>query len=265
MQQWNTFITLDDDHATSDHGTVARGGKIYVFGGWKANYESPKNETFSIDTRSNGKIEDLKPMMSQRGDIAAVHYKHGHIDAAFVIGGFGEEYCKPVATVERYFFDSNFWSESSNENLDLGVARGDKVAAVMDAKILVVAGEDKHEDLCDTPDLQPSVQAQAVDTVEVLDPLSKTPKWEVHPDFPVERFRSASAIDEKTNTLYVFGGQKSHNIDCDCYKTADEIYSYQGEQKKGGLSKAATGLIVTACVLLVAGVGFFYFRRTKRA
>jgi len=264
-QKWTTYITLDDDHATSDHGSVVRDGKIYVFGGWKGDYSGPKETTFSIDTRNNGKIEDLTPMITKRGDIAAVHYKHGSIDAAFVIGGFGDEFCAPLDTVERYNFDSDSWTESTSDDLDLGSARGDKVAAVVDKKIFVVGGEDKHEDLClEVNNLEPSVAAQAVDSVEVLDPLEKSPKWKNEADFPVERFRAASALDEKSNKLYVFGGQKAYSNDCDCYKTADEIYVHEGEQRGGGLSTTATALIATASVLAVVGSALFFFRRRNQ-
>ena len=155
--------------------------------------------------------------------------------------------------------------DSKPDDLDLGSARGDKVAAVVDKKIFVVGGEDKHEDLClEDNNLEPSVAAQAVDSVEVLDPLEKSPKWKNEADFPVERFRAASALDEKSNKLYVFGGQKAYSNDCDCYKTADEIYVHEGEQRGGGLSTTATALIATASVLAVVGSALFFFRRRNQ-
>lgn len=88
-QEWTDFITLDDDHAVSDHGTVLYRGKIYVFGGWDEFYQGPRATTFSIDPMDNGKIEDLTPMFTPRGDVAAVHFNHGGVNEAYIIGGFG--------------------------------------------------------------------------------------------------------------------------------------------------------------------------------
>jgi len=145
-QSWSTFITLGDEYVASDHGSVVRGDKIYIFGGYGPNY-TVKTKVFSIDAKT-GTIDNLTPMLTKRGDVAALYYNHGNIDAAYVIGGFNDDndYCAPLTTVERYNFESNTWTESSSDQINLGTARGDKAAVVMDKKILVIGGEDKHED-----------------------------------------------------------------------------------------------------------------------
>ena len=176
-QEWNDFITLDDKYAVSDHASVLHGRKIIFFGGWDAFY-TPVATTFSIDPSDNGKIEDLEPMIKSRGDIAAVHYDHGGVNEAFVIGGF-HEYCQPLNTIERYDFKKNYWMEISTEKLIQG--RGGKVATVFDKKIYIMGGEDKREDLCSD---NASVESQAIDNVEVFDPLAKSPSWVLHSLIP---------------------------------------------------------------------------------
>ena len=147
-QKWSTFITLADDYAASDHGSVVRKGKIYVFGGYDEFFSVVKTKAFSIDVRNDGNIENHTPMLTKRGDVAAVYYNHGKIDAAYIIGGFNDDnnFCAPLTTVERYNFASDSWTESSSDQIYLGSARGDKAAVVMDRKILAIGGEDKHED-----------------------------------------------------------------------------------------------------------------------
>lgn len=146
-QSWSTFITLDADYVASDHGSVVRGDKIYIFGGYDSGYVA-KTKVFSIDAKT-GTIDNLTPMLTKRGDVAAVYYNHGNIDAAYIIGGFNDDnyFCAPLTTVERYDFGSDSWTESSSDEINLGSARGDKAAVVIDKKIIVIGGEDKHEDM----------------------------------------------------------------------------------------------------------------------
>lgn len=263
-QKWSTYITLDSQHETSDHGSVARDGKIYVFGGWTADYEA-KTTVFSIDTNDEGKITDLEPMPTERGDISAVHYNHGKVNHAFVLGGFTHmnDYCSPLATVERYSYKENSWTTSATIT-DMGHERGDKAAAVVNEKIVIIGGEDKHEDYCDANvDLDPLQHSIGVDKVEVFNPRKEKDGWKFHSDLPETRFRAAAALDEKENVLYFFGGQKSHDMTCNCYKTSNDIYHYEGGVR-GGLSGTAIGLIVAASVIVVFGLGFIIMRRRKR-
>ena len=253
-------------YALSDHGSVVRDGKIYVFGGYNEDYSVVKSKTFSIDTRDGGKIEDLTSMLTARGDVAAVRYDHGKIDAAYLIGGFNGDnnFCAPLPTVERYDFKSNEWTESTSDEINLSSERGDKAAVVMDKVILTIGGEDKHEDMCekDASELDPFTHSVGVKEVEVLDPRDKTPRWKYATDLPDIRFRAAAALDKKSNTLYFFGGQKAFDNDCKCYKTASDVYSYQGAT--GGLSTTAIVLISVGCVLFVATAAFFMRKRTRK-
>lgn len=262
-KKWETYITLDANHETSDHGSVVRDGKIFVFGGWTSFYEA-KTTVFSIDTMDNGKIKDLEPMPTARGDLAAVHYDQSGIDSAYVIGGFSHKgnYCEPLATVESYDFKSDSWTLSKTET-DLGSERGDKIAVVVDKQILAIGGEDKHEDMCDvqkSANLDPHQQSVAVDEVEIFNPKKSKDGWDYESDMPEIRFRAAGALDEKENVLYVFGGQKSFDADCNCYKVANEMYSFEGDHN-GGLSTTGIALISVACVVSVLGLAFVLYRR----
>lgn len=241
-----------------------------MFGGWPADYSAARSNTYSIDTRNEGKIEELTPMFTERGDVAAVRFNQKSKDIAFVIGGFTDanNFCAPLNTVENYDFKNDKWYQSSSENMDLTTERGDKVADVMDGLVLVIGGEAKHEDMCNetlSADLNPHIHAQGIHDIEVLDPLEKDAHWEKATNLPEIRFRAASAVDEKSNTLYLFGGQKSHNPTCNCYRTSDDIFSYVGEQpkKSGGLGATGTALIVTACVLVLLVGAIFVIRRRK--
>ncbi len=256
QQKWSVYLTLDEDHQTSDHASVVRDGKIYVFGGWTPFYDA-KADVYSIDTENDGKIEDLEPMSKARGDIAGLHYKHNGIDAAYIMGGFSNEndYCAPFPTVEAYDFKKNSWETSHS----LSSERGDKAAVVIDEMIFAVGGESKHEDMCekDAAELDENEHSVAVDDVEVLDPKSKD-GWKFMTKLPEIRFRASAAVDEKTNTIYLFGGQKSFNPDCNCYKTANTIYYYEGHGH--GLGVFPIIVIVVASIAVV-GLAFFFIRR----
>eukprot|EP00558_Chaetoceros_sp_UNC1202_P009664 CAMPEP_0197247582 /NCGR_PEP_ID=MMETSP1429-20130617/29418_1 /TAXON_ID=49237 /ORGANISM="Chaetoceros sp., Strain UNC1202" /LENGTH=388 /DNA_ID=CAMNT_0042708521 /DNA_START=135 /DNA_END=1301 /DNA_ORIENTATION=+ len=259
-QQWSEYITLDGNHEVSDHGSVARDGLIYVFGGYTSGYEA-KTSTFSINTKDGGKIKDLEPLPTGRGDIAAVHYDHGSIDGAYVIGGFTHvnNFCAPFATVERYDFKSDSWMVSKTTT-DLGKERGDKAAVVMDKMILSIGGEDKHEDMCSEASgtaLDPFQHSVGIDEIESFNPRKGDEGWQYESNLPEIRFRTAAAVDEKENVLYVFGGQKAYNAQCDCYKTSDKIFTFEGE--KGGLSTTAIVLISGACVAVFLSIAGYCF------
>ena len=254
---------MDSDHAVSDHATVVRDGKIYVFGGYNDDYSEVKTRTFSIDTRASGAIEELASMPTKRGDLSAVYYNHGGYDHAFLIGGFTDanNYCAPLATVEVYNFNSKTWDVATTTN-DLDNERGDKVAVVLDGKILAIGGEDKHEDTCDGVDLDPFTQGTVVvDEIESWDPRSAA-GWQDETDLPEIRFRSAGAVDERSNTLYFFGGQKAFDQTCNCYKTADDIYVIVGEQSSG-VSNTAIALATSGTVAVVALAALLCVRRKR--
>lgn len=258
QQKWSVYLTLEESYQTSDHASVARDGKIYVFGGWDAFY-SAKDKVYSIDTKDNKKITDLEPMTHTRGDIAVVHYKHKGIDAAYIMGGFSNEneYCAPFPTVESYDFKKDAWTASHS----LSSERGDKAAVVIDEMIFAVGGEGKHEDMCDKSpsELDENEHSVAVDDVEILDPKDKD-GWKFMTKLPQIRFRASAAVDKKSNTLYLFGGQKAYNPDCNCYKTADTIYYYEGHGH--GLGAFPIVVIVLASVAVV-GLGFIFLRRRR--
>jgi len=253
VNTWFEFMTLDDKYASSDHASVVHEGEIYVFGGYDAGYGT-KSTAFKINIEMK-EITDLEPMEHTRGDIAAVTYDYGGVEGAFIIGGFSGEnnWCEPFPTVQLYNYDKKSWTTSHS----LKSERGDKAAVVIDKTILAVGGEDKHEDYCsDTNVLDENDYSVAVDDVEALDPR-KNDGWAFKSKLPEIRFRASAALDEKSNTVYFFGGQKSHDSTCNCYKTASDIFVYEGHQGLGG------GAVAGIAIGSIVGAGLIGFLLMK--
>eukprot|EP00551_Chaetoceros_affinis_P000532 CAMPEP_0203656966 /NCGR_PEP_ID=MMETSP0088-20131115/43204_1 /ASSEMBLY_ACC=CAM_ASM_001087 /TAXON_ID=426623 /ORGANISM="Chaetoceros affinis, Strain CCMP159" /LENGTH=371 /DNA_ID=CAMNT_0050518113 /DNA_START=273 /DNA_END=1388 /DNA_ORIENTATION=+ len=246
---WSTFDTLDPPYTLSDHASFARDGAIYVLGGYDINYDT-RNAFFSIDIDTK-QITDLAPMLTKRGDANAAYYNHDGMEAVFIMGGFSKEttleFCEPLEEAEMYNFATKEWTEIA----PLNNQRGDKGVVVLNNRILAIGGEDKHESLCSgTSDVLPSSHAIVVDDVETYNPLDgDDATWEVESDFAQFRFRTASAVYDETDTVYIFGGQLAYDPSCTCYKTSTDIYSYREVHDHPSSSSSRTMAIVVGAVV----------------
>jgi N-acetylneuraminic acid mutarotase len=226
---WTNFMSSSDayaPYATSDQASFAKDKSIYILGGYFSDYEvSDDVIALNIETKE---IVPLDSMKKKRGDVQAAYYNQGGIEAIYMMGGFTSEtstpFCEPLFDAEKYDFATNTWSDIK----PLVNQRGDKGVVVLNEKILAIGGETKHESLCSGGSVEPSSQAIVVDDVESYNPLDgDDAEWKIESDFIQFRFRSAVAVAEKLDTVYVFGGQLAYNADCKCYKTSNDIFAYR--------------------------------------
>lgn len=226
---WTNFMSSSDayaPYATSDQASFVKDKSIYILGGYFSDYETSDDViALNIETKE---IVPLDSMKKKRGDAQAAYYNQGGIEAIYMMGGFTSEtstaFCEPLFDAEKYDFATNTWSDIN----PLVNQRGDKGVVVLNEKILAIGGETKHESLCGEGLVEPSSQAIVVDDVESYNPLDgDDAEWKIESDFIQFRFRSAVAVAEKLDTVYVFGGQLAYNADCKCYKTSNDIFSYR--------------------------------------
>jgi len=248
---WFTLMDLADFDAKyqmSDQGSLGRGNRIFIFGGWSADYSTTFKRAFSIDIESK-EIVDLNDMIDPRGDISVVYYNSGGVEAAYTMGGFHGNSCGPRAEAEMYNFDTNIWTAID----PLGHARGDKAVVVFNDKIHAIGGETKHESACEENNgIDISSYSLAVDTVESYDPREDKPEWEVESDMTAVRFRAAAAADEALNVAYIFGGQLLFDPTCNCYATSENIFAYREVRHSGAsVEKAASYFVVTVVTMLM--------------
>lgn len=252
---WSEFdVPSFDDFAASDQTSFARGGSIYTLGGYSADYGT-KDTFFSINVESRN-ILSLKSMITKRGDANAAYYKNGNMESVFIMGGFSSEtskpFCEPLSEAERYDFSTNKWTSIS----PLVNQRGDKGVVVLNDAILAIGGEDKHESICSGVDeVEASSHAVVVDDVESYYPQDgDDAKWEVELDFAETRFRSAAAVAESTDTVYVFGGQMAYDVNCECYKTSSDIFSYRETHAHPHSSAFGRKIVNTVIGISVASI-----------
>lgn len=251
---WSNFMPLEAKYAPSDQASFGRDGSIYILGGYYENYDTRDN-FFSINIETK-QILDLKPMNTKRGDAQAAYYHQKDIEAVYIMGGFTKEttkeFCEPLNDAEKYDFDTNTWTEIE----PLKNQRGDKGVVVLNNKILAIGGEDKHESLCSGgSDVEASSHAIVVDDVESYNPLDgDEATWEVESDFIEFRFRTASAVSEQKQTVYIFGGQLAYDPACKCYKTSKDIFSYRDTHDDSGTSCKKMAFVITIFVAFITAL-----------
>jgi hypothetical protein len=154
----------------------------------------------------------------------------------YVLGGFTDvnNYCAPLASVERYDVSTNVWYSVA----DMLKARGDMGVALLNHRIYTVGGETKISTYCTNNAIENAAAASlTVNNVESYDPnnnnfisnpyaSSDSTPWIDENDLFQPLFRSWAAAWPATNTLYVFGGQQLYNLTCDCYKSSGYVYGF---------------------------------------
>jgi len=247
--QWSTLMNLPESYEVSDNAAVGYNGTIFVSGGYNANYVA-SNSTFAIDVTSKV-ITDKAQMKKARGDAHAVTYSLEGREVAYIMGGFTHMngFCEPLKEAERYDFVKDEWvSIDSLKN-----KRGDKAITRLNCKILAIGGESKHPGICKNETVSKDSQTIPVDDVESYNPSDTDPEWRIETKLPNHYFRFAAAAVEKTDSVYVFGGQEAYSGDCDCYKTSNRIYALRDMTNTCNLSSVGTGTYFTT------SFGFFLF------
>jgi len=135
----------------------------------------------------------------------------------------------------------------------LEVGRADKALVAVNGLIIAMGGETKSA--CDG---DPAHATKPINDVEVLkvrrDGIDA--EWEnMHP-LPDDRFRFTAAPDPESSSVYVFGGQKFFDKDCNCFATSDLVLKYDvpsmsGSARSGGVWGVVVGVMIGFGALFV--------------
>lgn len=219
--------------ATSDLAVFAVDSVLYLIGGYEA-YYAVSNRTSKLDTQSLT-ITQGSDMLEKRGDIAAAHLDDNTV---YVTGGFGEDFCNPHDTVERYDVAENKWTKAA----PLMLGRGDKSLVGLKGRLYAVGGEHKDTDC--------SPRSVPVGHVEVYDPIHD--KWVEESKIPEERFRFVAAA--VSDQIYIFGGQKFHNSSCNCYQLANDVLSYSDNVLRPSAERLYSGSVALQITGVIGAV-----------
>ncbi|KAL7577344.1 hypothetical protein ACA910_002079 [Epithemia clementina (nom. ined.)] len=224
---WSTYSGLEEQYLLSDHTGFSNQQYVYFAGGYDVNYTAMPI-TFRIDANAsdldpfapNLVLEDMSPMLVERGDIAAAFTN----DFAIVAGGFTHTngFCEPHVHAEQYSFQDNTWSEIAS----ITYGGAERALVALEGKIFAIGGERQVEGLCDLADElkpDPGEQTITLDRVERYD--IEDNHWTILSDLPDPRFRFP-AVGYK-NLIYTFGGQLQYDESCLCYRTTDVVVVYE--------------------------------------
>jgi len=244
--QWSTLMNLPVSYQLSDNAAVGYNGMIFVTGGYDKNFDA-SNSTFAIDVASKV-ITDKAQMKKARGDAHAVTYSLEGREVAYIMGGFTHmnSFCEPLKEAERYDFDKDEWVSVDS----LKSKRGDKAITRLNCKILAIGGESKHAGICKNETVSKENETIPVNDVESYNPSDKDPEWKIETNLPNHHFRFAAAAVEKTDSVYVFGGQEAYSDGCKCYKNSNRIYALRDMTNTCNLSSV---------VHFTTSFGFFLF------
>mmetsp|Transcript_34463 Transcript_34463/g.80008 ORF Transcript_34463/g.80008 Transcript_34463/m.80008 type:complete len:389 (+) Transcript_34463:73-1239(+) len=238
----STWSTLPEAflNATTDNAAFAHGGKIYIVGGYDAQW-SAKTTTYIFDPSKAGLAAwTMGPEMQQgRGDFSALMVG----DSAFAIGGFhdGNNFEAPLETIER--LDVGAGATKWMVRKAMSTARGDKAVAAVNGALHVVGGEGKSTDGHSVP----------LQDVEVYHPDCN--EWKEGGDIPSKRFRFTAASHDQS--LYIFGGQGylegTYGTAASKYPLMSKVEEFSETVKETPLtSAAASSAAVCAALSLVA-------------
>ena len=209
---WSTSFQLEAIMAKSDFGMFANDNSLYMVGGYDKDYTA-SNSTYKLNLGTLG-VEELGNLVESRGDI------HAEIvgDKAVVTGGFTHEngFCQAKNSTEIFDLSTNEWTQLD----DMNIHRGDQAVVSLDNLLFVIGGEYKIKCSGD-----PAESTTPSDEVDVLD-LSATSSWRKLDEIPDNRFRFQGEAFPPTDTIYIFGGQKYYDVDCDCYAVSDKVLAY---------------------------------------
>jgi len=171
----------------SDHGSFVVGSTIYLVGGYDQNYDS-LNLVYAYDTTTKTWTQKAN-LTHDRGDIS-VDYLNGF---AYAVGGYSmNDWCAPLAIVERYDPVANAWTDVA----PMKYPGGDKASATLGGEFIVLGGEQK-----DTP--INCTYSVPIYNVESYDPPRNT--WFQEEALIVPKFRFDA--EPLNGSVYVFGGQ----------------------------------------------------------
>jgi N-acetylneuraminic acid mutarotase len=230
--EWTSFH-LPEKYNSSDLASFAHDNEAFFAGGYNYTYGF-LDTVLAIDTVATMESNQLvmtekEPLLTGRGDLSAA--TDDASTYALISGGFGSDqgFCEPLASVERYDFETGNWSSAAPLNL----ARSDLALEELNGYIFAIGGEAQVSNVCSNDPPEPGERTIPIDDVERFDGS----EWTVLADLPNHRFRSAAVAFDDVNQIYTFGGQVSYSSDCMCFRTSSEVVVYAEDD--GGSSSDA--------------------------
>lgn len=197
-------------------------------------------------------MENVASLKTARGDIIAAASADGQ--HAFVGGGFTPEndWCEPLSSVEQYTFGSDSWESLP----DLIQERAEIVMVELDNHLYALGGERQIENICElVEEVEVSELTVGSESIEVYERTSTNNEWKILEEFSDHKFRFAAVGVEENGRIYAFGGQKSWEEKCQCFRTTKDVIVF-GE----GLGSAGVNLSMSVFMGLGAsalGASFF--------
>lgn len=212
---WTTPFQLEPIMAKSDFGMFSYNANLYMMGGYDSAYTA-SNSTFKLDM-STLAVTELSNMVESRGDIYAERI--GNV--VVVTGGFTHEdyFCQAKNSTERYDISQDSWVKMN----DMNINRGDQALVALENYLFALGGE--YKITCTGDAAESTTPADEVDVLD-LSTASTTTPWTKLDDIPDNRFRFTGEAHPPTDTIYIFGGQKYYDVDCDCYAVSDKVLAY---------------------------------------
>jgi len=236
-QTWSTLKSTWTT-ATSDLVAASIGTTIYAISGYHADY-STSGEVWILETITQSWTQGSIPSMSNpRGDACAVALN----SKIYVFGGFYDNFCSPLNSLEVYDPASNSWSTKS----PLHNPRGDAGCGAQHNEFHAIGGEQKNNLTgCTKYDVPIS---------DVEHYHTDTDTWMEETSLPSVRFRFASA--SFGSTFYIFGGQAGLNVSQLSYPVIDVVEAWEDPTTEGSATFHSVGFLVILLALIIS-VSFF--------
>eukprot|EP00455_Lapot_gusevi_P041775 TRINITY_DN4884_c0_g1_i1.p1 TRINITY_DN4884_c0_g1~~TRINITY_DN4884_c0_g1_i1.p1 ORF type:complete len:400 (-),score=150.85 TRINITY_DN4884_c0_g1_i1:192-1304(-) len=194
----NAWTTLPSQRGVTDFSdsvSFVSGTKMYVTGGYNANYDA-LNTTVVLDTADGTNLfrAGLVPNKPTRSGDSMAEFYNGK---AYVIGGFTSDdgFCRPRNTLEVYDVASNTWTIKAS----MLAGRGDAAISRVKNMLFLLGGESKETGvLCASGPR--SVPLDSVEYYSIDENM-----WRPYGRIAISRFRFGSS--SYGNTVYDVGGQ----------------------------------------------------------
>jgi len=235
---WST-LPNQWQQATSDSVAVSVNGKIYIIGGYDANYTAVST-VWTLDVSSSTLMPtagSIPSLITARGDACAAALDN----EIFVYGGYSDNFCSPLGTLETFQISSSNWTVRA----PLHEPRGDSGCGIAHGFFHAVGGEQKNNASGCTKYSIP------IHDVEAYDPTTNT--WTEELPIPQVGYRYAYASYQ--DTFYIFGGQGA--LDQEEYDVSGNVYSWYDPILSAGLhfGHNLNHVLYLACIVVAVWIG----------
>jgi len=250
----DTWSSIDWPDASSDAVAFAYDKKLYIPGGYNANYSEFLSRLVIYDTTSSTWSRGSS-MITARGDTQIVAVGNEF----YVMGGW-VNWCNASNVVEKYNPVSNTWSVVTH----MIYGRGDLAAGVMGKSIFAIGGETKNINI----DPSCTISYPVRDVTRYSNSLKQ---WIVETQIPADLFRFVGvsyniSTSPSSRAIYMFGGQGTFDESCKCYRVKDSTIKYIPASSvsqpqtpvdtpplsPGGIAGVVIAVLVVAIAIVVA-------------